>query len=240
MRTEAEVQEFTASARTRYIFGCKTCSGFDENCECSERFNGAVAAYEACIPQDFWNVEHKDVTHNKDVFNKVVVKYTEQLNRALRRGYGLVFLGDNGVGKTMFTSFVLMEAIRKGRTAYYTTMPRLDYDVKRGWKDAKIETRLHYMLTSDFVAIDEMGKEKFKADPTSYMGVQIERILKSRFDDSMPVILASNMDYMAMTEAYGPTIGSILIGKYQPVAMGTGDFRRKIRKQMVEDMGYES
>ena len=190
------------------------------------------------MPRDFWNVKAEDITHNREVFDAVVFKYAERIDTALKKGYGLVFLGDNGVGKTYLISYVLMKAIRAGRTAYYTTMPQLDHNIKRGFDKTEIEERLSWLLTSDFLAIDELGKERFKSGKTSFMDTQIERILKQRCDDSLPVLLATNLDHETLIESYGPTVGSIIAGKLQAVAMKPGDYRAKMAREMSGDMGY--
>lgn len=237
MRTETEVNEFKAEALERYTSGCDKCSGTDKNCICWKRYRRAGMAYEACIPQDFWKVKPSDITHNKAVFDELVLPYTKRLGTALKNGYGLLLLGDNGVGKTLFLSYIGMAIIKAARTVYYTTLPQLDWDIKRGFNDKEIEQRLQWLLTSDFLLIDEMGKERKKRD-SQYSDQQVERILKQRFDDSQPVIIASNMDADQLGKAYGSTVGSMLHGKFQTVHMEPGDHREKLYDQMVKDMGY--
>jgi len=237
MRTEDEVNDFKSRAFHKYIVACKECKGNDFTCQCRRKFDIAVSAYEGCVPQDFWHIKPSDITHNNEIFKQVVQQYVNNMNRALKRGYGLLFLGDNGVGKTYFISYVLMEAIKRGRTVYYTTMPDLDFNIKRGFKQSEIEERLYWMLTSDFLAIDEMGKERAKAD-NKYMDAQVERILKRRLDDSNPMLLATNMDFEKMGQAYGATVASMLAGKFQAITMEPGDYREKIHEEMTKEMGY--
>lgn len=239
MRTESEVTEYAQRAEVSMVYSCPKCAGKDPVCECRRRYMSSVAAYEACVPRDFWDIKVKDVTHNVEVFKGVVLKYVKRLDRALSKGYGLAFLGDNGVGKTYFMSYVLMAAIRAGRTAYYTTMPQLDHDMKRGFNDPAIEKRLNWLLTSDFLALDEMGKEHRRSrSEATYTDTQVERILKQRCDDSQPAMLATNMDHESLVTSYGPTVGSIIGGKYQAVVMEPGDYRNKMAKRMTKDMGY--
>lgn len=214
MKTEAEVEDFGQMYR-------------DE----PER----LAAFEACIPLDFWDVPESDIFSNRKIFDEVVLPYCKKMHRARRRGYGLLFLGDNGVGKTLFLSFTLMRAIRMGYTAYYTTLPQLDYDTKCGFKDGKAFDRLRWLLTSDFLAVDEMGKEKFKSGD-SYIRTQIERILKDRFDNSLPVLLASNANMSSLESTYGTSLTSILIGKYRSVTLESGDFRERLGERMRKEM----
>lgn len=238
MKTQAECDDFAASAQRSILARCRRCDGENRpGCPCGSKYSLAVSAFEACIPRDFWFSEPGDVKYNKEAFEAVILPYIKRLRRARANGYGLVLLGDNGVGKTMFTSIVLVAAIKRGFTAYYTTLPQLDHNLKRGMSDREIAQRLDWMLTSDFVAIDEMGKERYK-DGDSWMRLQVERILKERFDNSLPTLLASNADLEALSRMYGSTIGSILDGKYQQVALEPGDFRLHLRKKMEKDMGY--
>jgi len=197
-------------------------------------------AFEGCIPFGFWNVLYKKINHNKDIFENIIIKYVAKLNIALRKGYGLIFVGDNGTGKTHFSCYILSAAIKKGRTVYYTTLPELENNLKRGFNEWNINKRLNYFLSSDFVVIDEIGKELVgkKRSDGYYITCQFERILKKRFDDNMPTILISNLSAGDLMQTYGSSIESILNGKYRLVQFETGDYRDKISKRMDEEMGY--
>jgi DNA replication protein DnaC len=235
MRTESEVLDFRAQAFHKYVSKCKICNGESLKCQCRKNLDYAISAYEACIPRDFWNIKEEKITHNRSQFELLIKPYVVNLNKALKNGYGMLFTGDNGVGKTFFMSYILCEAIKKGRTAYFTNMPDLDYNIKRGFNDKHIEERLRYMLTSDFVAIDEMGKERFKKDP-KYMDAQVERIMKKRIDDSLPMLLATNMSELLMKEVYGSTVSSMLTGKFKTVIMQPGDLREHIAERMEQEI----
>jgi DNA replication protein DnaC len=238
VRSADDVEKFKLDAAQRIIYGCSKCEGKSFGCACIEKYNIAVAAYEACVPQDFWFTADSDIKHNRKAFTGDIKKYCTHINKALRHGYGLILLGDNGVGKTMFVSYVLMCAISKGRTAYYTTLPQLDHNIKRGFNEHDHQRRLDWMLTSDFLAIDEMGKEKYKTGPT-FINAQIERILKNRFDDSLPTLIATNMGLSEWIAEYGSTIGSIVGGKYRSVKMEPGDYRLRLGTAMEEKMGWK-
>lgn len=195
-----------------------------------------TACYESCIPKIFWGVRSDDVTHNREVFDAIVEPYRKNWRAALIRGYSLLFLGDNGTGKTMFVSFLLTQAIKRGLTSYYTTFAQLDRDIKRGFRNSEAESRLDSMLDSDFVCIDEVGKEHFKED--SYLNSQFEMILKRRYDDAEPMMLCSNTDFETLCKLYGSSIESMFDGKYQTVSLEPGDFRKSMKAKMKTDMGY--
>jgi DNA replication protein DnaC len=240
MRTEEEVEEYRAAAQDRLMLRCRKCHGVNPDCSCYTSFAIAVSAFEASVPQLFWKTVAKDIKRNKDVFRDLVLPYVHKLRSARLNGYGIVFCGDNGTGKTMFTSYILMRAIKKGFTVYYTTLPQLDWDLKSGFKDRSCEERLNWFMTSDFVALDEMGKEKHRATSgvDSYLNTQVERILKQRCDEKMPLILATNMNTQELHEAYGSTVGSMLTGKFTVAALAPGDYRKNLHAKMVADMGY--
>jgi DNA replication protein DnaC len=166
----------------------------------------------------------------------------DNLRQALKRGYGLVFLGNNGVGKTYFISYILMEAIRQNYSVYYTTLPQLDYNIKAGFDDYKLQKRLDLMLTSDFLAIDEMCKEKHKTtistNVATFMDTHVERITKQRCDDSMPTLMATNVNFKTLLGTYGESVASIIEGKFRPVTMMPGDYRKKLALKMNKEMGY--
>lgn len=222
MRPEDEVEEF----RTR-----------TESIADRERRAALVAAFEACVPRDFWDVEDADITHNREVFDAVVKPYCAKLKTARRRGYGLLFFGDNGAGKTIFMSYVLMEAIRRKFTAYYTTMPQLDHDLKRGFNDRTAAQRLDWMLSSDFMVLDELGKERHR-DGDAWSRGQVERVLKQRFDNSLCTLIGTNASLESLTEMYGESVASVFAGKYENIQMESGDYREKIRERMESEMKY--
>lgn len=237
MRTEQDVDDFRQEAHQE-MEECSVCGGTDPSCSCVARRELKVRAFEAGIPRDFWDYTADDVEFNREVFDEVVRPYVRKINRAFKRGYGLLFLGDNGSGKTMFISYVLMVVCRRNLSAFYTTMTQLAHDTKRGFGDRDIQRRLDWYLTSDFMAIDEMGKERFKTGDT-FMRTEMERILKARYDDGRPTLIATNMDISELESVYGATFTSMLVGKYEQVIMEPGDYREVMRKRMRREMSGE-
>lgn len=202
-----------------------------------EAVNYYVGCYEACVPKKFWDVSSEKISHNKAVFNKIVLKYCSHRRKAMRNGWGLIFTGDNGVGKTMFMSFILTQMIKRGCSVYYTTIAGLDKDIKSGFNDPEAARRLDWLLDSNFIAIDELGKEHFKAD--SFLNMRLEQLLKQRCDDNDPVLLASNLSYNVLCEVYGPSMSSIFDGQYAKASMQPSDFRKIVAENMKRDLGFE-
>ena len=198
------------------------------------RYNAAL--YRGCVPSIHWYVRSSDVKHNVDIFQSVVMKYKNKLHKAYRQGYGLLFVGDNGNGKTMFGCYILGRAVRVGYRVYYTTLSDLDSNIKIGFDNPLAAELLRYCLNADFLFIDELGKEHFSEK--GFLTSKLEALLKNRYDNAFPTLLASNLSEPELGELYGPTIASMLAGKYKTVEMLGGDCRYKNTDEMVKDMGY--
>ena len=65
----------------------------------------------------------------------------------------------------------------------------------------------------------------------------MERILKRRFEDSMPTLIATNASLDELEGIYGATLSSILQGKYTIVQMDPGDYREQLAARMRREMG---
>ena len=227
MRTEQEVNEYRIHALDRYA---------EKGEEGEARARYETACWESGIPKTFWLVSSAKVKHNTDVFEDVIETYRKRWRKAIKHGYSLLLTGDNGSGKSMFLSYLLTQAIKRDQTAYYTTLAQLDIDIKQSFRSPEREVRLQSLLESDFVAIDEVGKENFK--PDSFTTMRFELLMKQRYDDGEPLLLASNVDHDAVCEMYGSSIESMLEGRYQTVSLDPGDFRKTSAASMRKDMGY--
>ncbi len=223
MRTSKEVEDFA----DRTLEEC----GKDE-----ARAEFYTQCFESCIPKSFWNVTGKDVVENKRAFRKVVLRYIQKWKTAINHGYGLVFIGDNGTGKTLFLSFILTQMLKRGCSVYYTSIAQYDVDLKSGYNDAKRARRLEKLLDCDFLAIDEMGKEHVKND--SHLRSRIELLLKTRFDNGDATLIATNLNDETLEEHYGSSITSMLRGKYTYVPLACADFRERSAETMNEKMGF--
>src|SRR4029079_10802596 len=106
MRTEKEVEDFAMRAEEQYQ---------DEG-----RVAYYVECFEACLPKLFWDVHSKNVKRNRKAFQRVVLAASKRWKVPLKQGYGLIFCGDNGTGKTLFLSFILSQMIKRSCSVYYT------------------------------------------------------------------------------------------------------------------------
>lgn len=239
MRTIEQIQQFQKISRSTYLGRCQKCKGSDPHCECYKRYLLACVQYESCIPRDFWDTKASEISHDKAVFRKVIQKYIDKSTSAMRFGYGLVLLGGMGTGKTHFASYVLTEAIKKGRTTYYTTMPQLGYDIKLGFDDRTARSRLMFYWSSDFVMIDDLGKESYrKADNKSFLRSEIERLVRQRRDEAMPMIMTSDMGRGAFLKNYHDLMTPSMLSRMKIVMLKSTNKLPTSTEAMEKQMGY--
>lgn len=221
MRDEADIEAFANAQSARLS---------------PERVAFELAMFRSCVPQLYWHVKSSDVKHNQVAFQSKVMPYRRRLRRAHRHGYGLLFVGDNGTGKTLFISYLLARCAKAGYSTYYTTLKGMDLNIKRGYDDPASGRRLRAALAADFLAIDELGKEHARSP---HLVAELEHVLKSRYDDGYPTLLASNLSLKTLAELYGPTVASMLDGRFAQVQLEGGDYRTKMAGTMEREMGYK-
>lgn len=259
MKTPLEIRSFETSESARLSSGCAHDGEFSARrvgarsalCQCGLDLELRVRAFDACIPKKFWYSSRADVYHNTEVFDSVIVPYAtpEKLAIALKHGAGLFLEGQNGVGKTMFGCWILMEVIRQRLTAdvYYTTTFALDRDTKRTFDPNKetakrLAAKLESLMLRPLVMIDEFGKTQWRSGD-SYQRAVIEDWIRAREQLSLPTILASNASLETLRKSpedggYGETIGSLMDGHYYAVIMEAGDVRAGVGRKAADLLGF--
>ena len=220
------------------------------SCECKLRWNTYRLAFEAGIPRKFWDFDASTIDTNVDVFREVIEPWPKFDNmksvmRGENKGFGLYLYGPNGVGKSTFLAWILMELIRNtGFPVYYTTTLRLIADHQSTFgstaQHAHAKQRLEAMLGRAIVVVDEFGKETYKKGD-SFSRMKLEKLIGDRRDASLPTLIASNRDLDALAQVpdkggYGPTMASIITGHMLPVPMEPGDRRVKLGADSMEKM----
>lgn len=163
----------------------------------------------ARIPRRFWGLGLDFYRRGGDkVVADVVDDYLAYLPDHRSSGEGLLFVGQPGRGKTLLGCAVLQVAIQSGYSALYLTMPHLINlthkvrDLGDAWRIMRDEgaytewIRRTEGLDSirneiDFVMLDDVGKEY--TTTSGYSEALFDEIFRTRFDNSLPTIVTSNL-----------------------------------------------
>lgn len=155
----------------------------------------------AKIPVKFRGVTIENFNFPKETIKNVVTSYINNIHLMIKDNCSLVLIGSNGTGKTMLSSIILQEALKRFYDARYITMPQ--------FINAKFSNEdLTEIYDCDILVIDELGAElelKTQAEIVS-----IEGLLKYREENQLPFIICSNLNLEQISKRYGNTIFSII------------------------------
>lgn len=212
--------------KNKILRECPKCNG--ATCPiCLNKVRYVDEMANANIPVAYWGLKFSQFNGPENL-KQAVQNYLENLEGNYDSGKGLCFVGQYGTGKTYSICSVLKTAIFKGYSVYYTSL----LDVVHYMRDYKYMDEFYQTVTrSDFLAIDEVDSRHFgdSDQAQQFFGSNLERIVRYRTQNSLPVLLASNNASLeeVFTGQYKRVIDS-LMGQASQVVVALGkDYRKK-------------
>ena len=140
-------------------------------------------------------------------------QYVERWNEYGPKGYGFLFHGAPGLGKTHLACALLQELQKRHEVqGLYVTTYELIADQKKRFDKAKREndtqdgkTLMDLCLEADFLILDEVGLER----GTEFELDLIQTLLIRRFDHLKPTVMVSNLSFTVQNHR-GKTLGTYL------------------------------
>lgn len=181
---------------------------------------------EANIPVGYWFLPMSKFA-GSEAIKLAANDYIENLKPHYAAGHNICFAGNYGIGKTYAICSILKSALIGGSTAYYTSLPEMSHMMTSKERDRY----LNMCIRSDFLGLDEIDARHFSAsdEAQSFFGSMIEKVVRSRIQNQLPLILATNQKNPAAAFAgqHGRVIESLLSPSCK-VVTGLGlDFRKK-------------
>lgn len=188
----------------------------------------------ANIPKEFWNVS-LDNFDGDPIALRLVEKYCSNLERARKLGIGMMFLGENGVGKTSLIMSILKSSIKQGYRAFYITLPELFKHLYLGWKhiEAQIELR-NILQNTDFLAVSELGKDYHRQGSELFMVSEFDSFFRERRGDLKPILLDTNLNETELKDTFGESIISLFKSTLKIITVKGGDYRKKKQEKDVQ------
>ena len=185
----------------------------------------------AGISKEFWDIELDNFIGNKKVVDDVR-KYCSKLEVAKEHGFGFLFMGLNGRGKTSMMMVILKEALRQGYTAFYITMPRIFKQIYLGWEYPNLVNELNQIVRSvDFLAIGELGKDYHRKDSTEFARAEFDCLFRERRELCLPIMMDTNYDKEDLEETYGASLMSLFESRMKFVEMKGRDYRKVVQSR---------
>ena len=155
--------------------------------------------------------------------SKKYVDNFEQLG--LKDGYGIIYYGHCGTGKSYAAACVVNAVIDKGFTALYTSIPRIINKMQATWEGK--DEYLNELCKVDLLVIDDLTAER----QTEYAKEIVYEVIDGRYNTGKPLIISTNLSREQIRDSDSADIAtarilSRILQNCVPIEV-TGQDRRK-------------
>lgn len=169
-----------------------------------------------------------DFDDNKNPeISRVCKKYTDNFSEMYKQGFGLIFCGQVGTGKTFYAGCIANEIISQARSVLMTNIPSLI--TKLGFNQEEKNYILNKISCVSLLVIDDLGVER----DTPYSLEKIYEIIDTRYRSGKPLIITTNLKYKDMKNCENVGYKRIydrILQMCHPIAV-IGDSRRKEKSE---------
>jgi len=188
----------------------------------------------AGISKEFWDIDFDNFVGNRSKV-KIARKYCKKLNVAKQQGFGFLFVGDNGVGKTSLVMAILKEALKSGYSAFYITLPKIFKQIYLSWDYPILGLELHkLMLFTDFLAIGELGKDYHRSTSMEFARAEFDCLFRERREECLPTLLDTNLSLDELEDTYGESLMSLFRSRLHFINMKGVDYRKIVQREEWE------
>jgi len=206
---------------------CKLCDG-DGCIGCARTISRIQKYADAGIPSSYWTLNFSDFKGDLD-FKTRIQEVIASIDSVYDSGRSFMFAGPLGVGKTYGISSIIKMALCKDYSARYSSMVEVINEILSGSNQNVVAELLKY----DFLAIDEFDNRWiFPSEKSTEMfGSTMEYVLRSRFQNGLPTILATNNAEVddILAGMHGKAFASLRAQYMETIFLSGKDFRKKIK-----------
>lgn len=107
---------------------------------------------------------------------------------------GVWLQGTTGTGKSCMSALITIEAVKKGKDAWWVSMPDLLAKQRRSFEEKMKTNPMERALSVDFLVLDDVDKIKRDGDGkfTPWVDEQIWQLFKERCERGMTTVVTTN------------------------------------------------
>ena len=128
----------------------------------------------------------------------------------IERRESILFLGDNGVGKSHIARSLALIACQGGYKTYYTTCSELINDLNAGVYEKTLDKRMRKYINPQLLLIDEMGHDRLELQVVKEAHL-LFKVIDQRYKDNKPLIFTTNIDEPDWPEFLGDPVSTSAI-----------------------------
>lgn len=160
----------------------------------------------------------------------------------IERHESILFLGNNGVGKSHLARSLALLACQGGYKTYYTTCSELINDLNAGVYEKTLDRRIRKYINPDLLLIDEMGHDRLELQVIKEAHL-LFKVIDQRYKGNKSLIFTTNIEEPDWPEFLGDPIstGAILdrIFHHSVIVRIKGPSYRKHQGELLQEQYAE-
>jgi DNA replication protein DnaC len=128
----------------------------------------------------------------------------------IERNESVLFIGDNGTGKSHIAQSLALIACQGGYRTYYTTCSELINDLNAGVYEKTLDKRMRKYINPELLLIDEMGHDRLELQVVKEAH-RLFKVIDERYNQSKSLIFTTNIEEPDWAEFLGDPISTSAI-----------------------------
>jgi DNA replication protein DnaC len=125
----------------------------------------------------------------------------------IERNESILFIGENGTGKSHLAQSLALMACQSGYKAYYTTCSELIGDLNAGVYEKTLDKRMRKYINPELLIIDEMGHDRLELQVIKEAHL-LFKVIDQRYKDNKSLIFTTNIEEQDWPEFLGDPIST--------------------------------
>lgn len=160
------------------------------------------------LPQPLKMLSHFDFDFQKKLDRRLVMDLSSM--EFIERKESILFLGNNGVGKSHLAQSLALLACQRGYKTYYTTCSELIMDLNQGVFEKTLDKRIRKYINCELLLIDEMGHDRLELQVVKEAHL-LFKVIDQRYKENKSLIFTSNIQEEDWPEFLGDPISTSAI-----------------------------
>ncbi len=187
------------------------------------------------LPQPLKMLAGFDFDFQKKLDRRLVMDLSSM--EFIDRKESILFLGNNGTGKSHLAQSFALLACQQGYKTYYTTCSELIRDLNLGVFEKTLDKRIRKYINCELLLIDEMGHDRLELQVVKEAHL-LFKVIDQRYKQSKPMIFTSNIQEEDWPEFLGDPISTSAIldriFHYSVIVKIYGPSYRKYQSELLQ------
>jgi DNA replication protein DnaC len=160
------------------------------------------------LPQPLKMLNGFDFDFQKKLDRRLVMDLSSM--EFIERKESILFIGNNGTGKSHLAQSLALLACQQGYKTYYTTCSELIQDLNQGVYEKTLEKRIKKYINAELLLIDEMGHDRLELQVIKEAHL-LFKVIDQRYKENKSLIFTSNIEEEEWPEFLGDPISTSAI-----------------------------